>query len=105
MPKHEIIASFAALFTMIAYIPQAVKTIKTGDTKSISFWMYLLSMVGVILWLIYGIMINSYPILFKNISVIILSGIILFIKTKNIVKGVDEKKEIKFLKKFWSKKS
>jgi len=99
MLNPEIVASFAALFTMIAYIPQAVKTIKTRDTKSISFWMYVLSMVGVILWLIYGLMIGNYPIIFKNIAVIALSGIILYIKIKNIFSGRDEKTGFKFFKK------
>ena len=101
MTTPDIVASFAALFTMIAYIPQAIKTIKTHDTKSISFWMYLLSMIGVILWLIYGLMINSYPILFKNISVIILSGIILFIKTRNIINGKDDQKGLRLFKRFF----
>jgi MtN3 and saliva related transmembrane protein len=95
----EIVASFAALFTMISYIPQAIKTIKTRDTKSISFWMYVLSMVGVILWLVYGLMIGNYPIIFKNIAVIGLSGIILYIKVKNIFNGKDEKTGVRFFKK------
>ncbi len=107
MTTPDIIAYFAAFFTMIAYVPQAIKTIKTRDTKSISFWMYLLSIVGVVLWLIYGFMINSYPIIFKNISVILLSGVIFFIKTDNIVRGVDERKDLnhmkKFIKNLWKK--
>lgn len=83
------VAAIAAFFTMISYVPQAVKTIKTKDTKAISFWMYLLSIVGVIFWLIFGIMIDSVPIIFKNIAVIILGGTVLWIKVMNIKKDKD----------------
>jgi MtN3 and saliva related transmembrane protein len=87
MTNPDIIASIAAFFTMIGYIPQAIKTIKTRDTKGISFWMYFFSIVGVIFWLIFGIMISNIPMIFKNISVIIFGGIVLWIKTSNIFKG------------------
>jgi MtN3 and saliva related transmembrane protein len=97
MQTPDIIASIAAFFTMIGYLPQAIKTIKTRDTKSISFWMYLLSLIGVIFWLIYGLMINSYPIILKNIAVIILSGTILFIKIGNMIKKKEDVKESKII--------
>ena len=83
----DIIASFAAFFTMIGYLPQAIKTIKTRDTKGISFWMYFFSLVGVVLWLIFGFLINSVPIILKNIAVIILGGIVLYIKASNMIKN------------------
>lgn len=86
MTNPEIIASIAAFFTMIGYLPQAIKTIKTRDTKGISFWMYFFSIVGVVFWLIFGIMINNIPIIFKNIAVIILGGAVLFIKFGNMVR-------------------
>jgi len=90
MSDAEIIASIAAFFTMIGYLPQAIKTIKTRDTKAISFWMYFFSIVGVIFWLIFGIMIGNKPIIFKNIVVIILGGAVLWIKLGNIMNGKDE---------------
>jgi MtN3 and saliva related transmembrane protein len=89
MQNPDIIASIAAFFTMIGYLPQAIKTIKTRETGSISFWMYFFSIVGVIFWLIFGLMINNVPIIFKNIAVIILGGAVLWIKTKNILSGKD----------------
>ncbi len=84
MTSPDTIATIAAFFTMIGYLPQAIKTIKTRDTKSISFWMYLLSIIGVIFWLIFGIMIGNWAIICKNIAVIILGGIILWIKVINM---------------------
>ncbi len=83
------IAFLAAFFTMIGYLPQAIKTIKTRDTKGISFWMYFFSLVGVVLWLLFGIMISNVLIVLKNIAVIILGGVIFWIKVKNILSGKD----------------
>lgn len=91
MEHTDIIASLAAFFTMIGYVPQAIKTIKTKDTKGISFWMYFCSIVGVIFWLIFGIMIGNAPIIFKNVAVIILGGIVLWIKTVHIFQDGEEK--------------
>jgi len=96
----DLIASLAAFFTMIGYIPQAIKTIKTRDTSGISFWMYLFTIIGVVFWLIFGLMINNVPMIFKNITVIILGGIVLYIKCGNILKTSEEKNFLtRFLKK------
>jgi len=90
MTNADIIASLAAFFTMIGYVPRAIKTIKTKDTKVISFWMYFFSIVGVIFWLIFGIMIKNIPIIFKNVAVIILGGTVLWIETIHILRGEEE---------------
>jgi len=105
MTNPDIIASVAAFFTMLGYVPQAIKTIKTKDTKGISFWMYFFSVVGVIFWLIFGLMIGNIPIIFKNIAVIILGGIVLWIKTSHILMNDEEGlQKLKFLKKIFSRK-
>ena len=95
MSNPDIIASIAAFFTMIGYLPQAIKTIKTRDTKAISFWMYFFTLIGVIFWLIFGLMIGNAPIIAKNIVVIILGGIILAIKTIHIFRDVEDVNKIK----------
>ncbi len=104
MDNANIIASIAACLSAISYLPQAIKTIKTKDTGAISFWMYLLSFLGVIFWLIFGFMIGNYPIIFKNIVIILLSGIILYIKTSHILEGREDKKDFRKLKSWWFKK-
>lgn len=90
MTNAELMASLAAFFTMIGYVPQAIKTIKTKDTKAISFWMYFFSIIGVVFWLIFGIMIGNVPIIFKNIAVIILGGTVLWIKTVHIFRDSED---------------
>ena len=45
----------AAALTSASFIPQAVMTIRTRDTRGISRGMYIIFTVGVALWLVYGI--------------------------------------------------
>ena len=73
---------FAAICTTIAFIPQAVKVYKSKHTKDISLGMFLLLNVGFILWLWYGILILSYPIILANAVTIIFALYILIIKIK-----------------------
>jgi MtN3 and saliva related transmembrane protein len=82
----EIVGYIAAILSAICFIPQAIRVIQTKDTNAISFWMYLLSVLSVICWLIYGLMLSSMPIILKNILVIILSGIILILKTRDLIR-------------------
>jgi MtN3 and saliva related transmembrane protein len=80
----EIIGYIAGILTTISFIPQALLTIKTQNTKSISLMMYVIFSNGILLWLIYGIVINSMPIIAANIITLPLTLIILFIKIKNL---------------------
>lgn len=80
----EIIGLIASIFTTGSFVPQAYKTIRSGNTESLSLLMYLFFTMGVFLWLIYGIMIESKPIIFGNATTIILCLIILCLKIKSL---------------------
>lgn len=82
----DLVAFSAAFFTSMGYLPQAIKTIKTRETKSISFWMYLMSLIGVTLWLIYGFMTLNLPIILKNTLIIFFGGAIFIIKSQNMIR-------------------
>jgi MtN3 and saliva related transmembrane protein len=72
----------AAFCTTIAFIPQVIKVYKSKHTKDISLGMFLLLSFGILLWIGYGLMIKSYPVVIANAITIILSGYILIIKIK-----------------------
>jgi len=72
----------AAILTTISFIPQVITTIKSKQTKDISLIMYILFCTGVLLWLIYGILIHSMPIVGANIITLILALIVLICKLK-----------------------
>lgn len=81
-----IISTIAATLTTVSFLPQAVKVLITRQTEALSFWMYLLFTIGVSFWLIYGLLILSYPLIIANIITFILSIIILIIKIINFYK-------------------
>jgi MtN3 and saliva related transmembrane protein len=76
------LANIAAVLTTLSFLPQAIKTIRTRDTRSISLPMYAMFFVGVVLWLIYGYMTDNGAIFYGNIICAILSGIILGYKIR-----------------------
>jgi MtN3 and saliva related transmembrane protein len=80
----ETIGLLAGICTTISFIPQVVRTLKTKDTSAISLYMYILFIIGVIFWLIFGITIKSTSVIVTNSATIILSGIILFMKIRNL---------------------
>ena len=90
MTPELIVSTIAACLTTLGFVPQAIKAIQSRDTKSLSFWMYLLSFIGVIFWIIFGFMIGNYPVIIKNIVVMILSGLILYIKVGHILRDKEE---------------
>ena len=79
----EAIGTIAAILTTASFLPQAIKTVKSGNTKGISLLMYSLFVVGVFLWIIFGALIDTKIIVIANSVTFILAGIILVIKIKN----------------------
>ena len=68
----------AATLTTIAFIPQAIKIIKTKKTDDLSFLTYLMMSIGLTLWLIYGIVINNLPLIVANSITVPLNYFILY---------------------------
>ncbi len=76
------IGSAAATLTTIAFVPQAWKVWRTRHTADISMGMYVLFTIGVALWLIYGILIESWPIIMANSLTLVLAGAVLAMKNR-----------------------
>ncbi|HEL2576560.1 TPA: SemiSWEET family sugar transporter [Streptococcus suis] len=72
----------AACLTTFGFLPQVLKVIQTKDTAAISLGMYSMSVAGISLWLIHGIMIGDLALILANGVSVILSGIILLHKLK-----------------------
>jgi MtN3 and saliva related transmembrane protein len=72
----------AAACTTISFVPQAIKVYRTKSTKDISSAMFSLMTLGVAFWLIYGLMINSFPIVAANAVTLFLSLYILLMKIR-----------------------
>jgi MtN3 and saliva related transmembrane protein len=72
----------AAVLTSASFIPQAIMTIRTRDTRGISRGMYFLFTTGVAFWLAYGIAIDSMPMILANTVTLALAGTILALKLR-----------------------
>lgn len=79
----QILGFVAAACTTLSFLPQALQTLKTKDTSGISLPMYAMFTVGVLLWLIYGVMIADYPLIIANSVGLGLAGCILMLKLKH----------------------
>ncbi len=67
----------AATLTTLAFVPQAWRTLRTRDTRSLSLLMYLLFTAGIAFWLAYGVALGSWPIILSNAATLVLAVIIL----------------------------
>lgn len=77
-----VIGLIAAFCTTVSFLPQALQTIKTKDTKGISLSMYSLFTFGTVLWLTFGILSMNFPIMIANGITLILAIIILTYKIR-----------------------
>jgi MtN3 and saliva related transmembrane protein len=76
----NLVGYMAATLTTGAFVPQAIKTIRTRETHAISFWMYVAFTVGVALWFVYGVALGSWPIIAANAVSFLLAATILGLK-------------------------
>lgn len=72
----------AGTLTTIAFVPQLIKTWQTRSAGDVSFLMLATFTTGVLLWLVYGILIDSLPVVLANAVTLILAGIILALKIR-----------------------
>lgn len=80
MPIIEIIGLCAASCTSFATLPQLIKIWKAKSAKDVSTLMFILSLVGTILWLIYAVAIDSISLILANVISSTLAAGILIMK-------------------------
>lgn len=81
----EMIGYLAATLTTASFLPQAILTIRTKDTESLSLGMYGMFTLGVFCWLVYGIYISDKAIIFANAITFVLAASILSFKIYNVI--------------------
>ena len=81
------IGYMAAFLTTYAFVPQAIKVWREDDTGAISLGMYALFVVGISLWLIYGLIIKSHPMTIANSITLVLACSILYKKIQHVRAG------------------
>ena len=83
----EILGYAAATLTTLSFVPQAIKTLRSGDTAAISLRMYLLFTSGVALWGAYGLLRGDGPLVVANAITLVSAGLILQSKLRAVLAG------------------
>lgn len=78
----EVLGLVAATLTTISFVPQCWRIIRTKKVDDISLSMYLIFFIGILMWLVYGVLIKSLSVTLANIVTAILVSIILGLKLK-----------------------
>ena len=82
MSAQDWIGGIAATLTTCSFIPQVWRVWQTRHTEDISLLMYTLFTVGVALWLAYGILLASWPVILANAITLLLAGTVLALKLR-----------------------
>jgi len=72
----------AGLLTTMAFVPQVWKIYRTKSGKDISGRMFSLFSAGIVLWLIYGFLLESMPLILSNAVTLVLSLTIIALKVR-----------------------
>jgi MtN3 and saliva related transmembrane protein len=72
----------AGALTTAAFLPQVVKTWKSRSAKDLSLGMFSLFCLGVLLWLVYGIIVKDVPVIAANMLTLMLASTLLFFKLR-----------------------
>lgn len=82
MLNTEIIGLVAAVLTTASFIPQVYVVWKEKSVKDISLTMYAIFFIGLVMWLYYGIEIDSLSVILANGVTIILVVLIIIAKLR-----------------------
>ena len=82
MTDIDILGFAAGTLTTLSFIPQVVKTMKTGSAEDFSLLWLLFFTIGVGMWLVYGLLLDSMPITIANGVTLLLLSAILLVKLK-----------------------
>lgn len=83
----------AGAVTSCAVIPQVVRAYRTRHVRDISIWQPVLLVVGMVLWLVYGILIDDLPLIVANLFSISCNVLLIALKYRyteaNVAAGGD----------------
>jgi MtN3 and saliva related transmembrane protein len=72
----------AGTLCTISFLPQVMKIWKTKSARDVSLVMFVIFSLGITLWMIYGFLTASLPIIIANLITLLLSFLIIGFKLK-----------------------
>lgn len=77
-----VLGLLAGTLTTAAFFPQLLQAWRTRSVKDVSLAMYVVICSGIFLWLIYGLLIGSLPVILANVVTLFIAGAILYLKIR-----------------------
>lgn len=81
IPK-AVVGIIAGILTSASLLPQLFKMIKEKQATNASAGMFIVLMLGVALWIWYGIMKSDWPIIITNAFSFLINMLILILRSK-----------------------
>ena len=82
MDSITLVGYFAGLLTTFSFVPQVFKTWKSKSASDLSLGMFSLFTLGVLCWLIYGVLLGEAPMILWNAVTLIFAMTLLVMKLK-----------------------
>lgn len=79
----DAIGYLAALLTTFSFFPQALKTLRSNDTRSISLSMYGLFTLGLATWALFGLLTGNGPVIAANLVTLVPAVFVLQAKLRH----------------------
>lgn len=73
----------AAIFATGSFVPQVLKTWRTRSAEDLSYVMLVTHIIGMVLWLVYGVMIQSTPVVAANTVAVLLDVALIVLKMRS----------------------
>lgn len=79
----NLVGASAATLTTLCWLPQAIKIIRTRDAAAVSLLTYSVFAVGLALWLSYGVLLGSWPLIGSNTVTLVPVVAIILLKLRH----------------------
>jgi MtN3 and saliva related transmembrane protein len=79
----DAVGMIGAVLTTVCWLPQAVKIIRSRDTRAISLAGTLAFTIGIVFWLIYGLALVDWPLITSNVVTLALMLVIVTLKLRH----------------------
>lgn len=89
----QLLGYASAALTTSSFFPQAIKTLRTNETRGISLRMYLLFSIGITGWALYGFLNRDWPVLVANLVTLPATAAILERKINSLRRSGGEGKQ------------
>lgn len=83
------VGTAAGLCSMSSFVPQLIKIAREKRAEGISLRTYMVTVTGFVLWVIYGVLLKSWPVAASNSVCLLLAGAILTLRWRYGEHGKD----------------